>query len=207
MANPRRVKASSCGSYPTKRRERGEASINAAENMATANKRAEQTFSDRGAVLFVPGSIVIARYRGCAHRIAQKDGLKNQIDVHQNAVGRCHTVFSGVAEELGIVEHGSHQRRGEIAHQFGGTIETDPQHRAMVRFGPGQPQTAVLGRRSRSKGSLRLRIDSEQWRQPRLAGPTRSTATNRASNTMLVRPAATVTYRPSFGFSAVAKRH
>ena len=38
IANPRRVKASSCGSYPTKRRERGEASSNAAENMATANR-------------------------------------------------------------------------------------------------------------------------------------------------------------------------
>lgn len=39
------------------------------------------------------------------------------------------------------------------------------------------------------------------------AAPQENTATNRASSTILVTPAATVIYSPSRGFSAVANRH
>ena len=64
----------------------------------------------------------------------------------------------------------------------------------------------LLGRRKYTSGST----PPTHWLRPVAmaapATPHLNTAMNRASSTMLVRPAATVTFRPSLGFSAAMKK-
>ena len=87
----------------------------------------------------------------------------------------------------------------------------EPLTQAFSRAGPlklvlVRPRALVLGRLKYSSG----RIPPTTWlRAVAMAAPSRphrNTATNRASSAMLVMPAATVTARPSWGFSAVTKK-
>ena len=67
-------------------------------------------------------SVMIADDRGAADGVAEEDGGKYKIGIHDRTVGG-NTVFPGNLHELQVI-HGTDNRIGKICHQFGGTVGT-----------------------------------------------------------------------------------
>ena len=91
----------------------------------------------------VLGTVVEAHQRGAADGIAHKNRHKNELDVHQHAVGR-HAVLAHQLHELEVVEHGN-ERAGNVAHQLRGAVETGLSDGRPLQPGRGHVQQAGIG--------------------------------------------------------------
>ena len=86
---------------------------------------------------------MIADDRGAADGVADEDGHKNELDVHQNAVGG-DAVLANETQELEVVQHAD-QRGGDVAHQLGGAVAAGLQDGAQAQSGGTQVQQAGIG--------------------------------------------------------------
>ena len=90
----------------------------------------------------VLGTVVKAYHRRSADGIADEGSGEDHAHVHHHAIG-CHPVFSGVAQQLDVVEH-SHQIHGHIAHKLRRAVDTGTEHHSDLKIGFSQPQEAGI---------------------------------------------------------------
>ena len=75
-------------------------------------------------------------------RSGAKRSGKNKADIHHHTVC-CHTVLTGVGQQLNVVEH-SYHIHGNIAHKLGRAVDTGLYKRRCFKVGLTQPQNGRI---------------------------------------------------------------
>ena len=66
---------------------------------------------------------------------------EDELDIHQHAVSG-NAIFSKQAQELDVVEHG-HERRGDVAHEFGRAVRTGLEDGTEIKAETGELERCV----------------------------------------------------------------
>ena len=86
---------------------------------------------------------VVADDGAAADGVANEDGHKDELHIHQHPVGG-DAVLSHIAQKLEVVED-AHQGGGDVAHELRGAVGAGPQQGADLQPGGDQVQQAAVG--------------------------------------------------------------